>query len=409
MGRMTASLPAQRMRAEREARGWSQRETVRRLRMHSPDKLPAEESLLRSWKKWEAGDHLPDGFYRPLIAEMFGTVTAAMFPEPPRRTADPQLSAAGLSTLEILARVRSSSVDDATLEGLRITADQLCCEYPFMPSDQLVIEGRQWLRQITTLLEHSLTLRQHREVLSLAGLVALLVGCVENDMGDRRSAEATRRSALSLGTEADDRRVIGWAQEMAAWFRLTDGDYPGVIAAADAGIDAAGDRDVSVQLMAQKAKAYARVGDRRHLELTLDAGRRLLEHQPYPEDLAHHFVVDPVKWDFYAMDCYRLSGQNQLARTYAEEVIRCGTRADGSEIQPMRNAEARVTLGVVAARAGDLAEAVSYGELALDGDRKSLPSLLMVSQELAAEVRKRYPRESAATDYLGHLRQIAAL
>jgi hypothetical protein len=125
-----------------------------------------------------------------------------------------------MTTMEILARVRGSSVDSATLEGLRITADQLCCEYPFTPSAQLAIEGQAWLRRITTLLERNLTLAQHREVLSLAGLVALLVGCVENDMGSRRAAEATRRSALSLGAEADDRRVIGWAHAWAtgrAW------------------------------------------------------------------------------------------------------------------------------------------------------------------------------------------------
>src|SRR6266568_3937631 len=99
MARMTASIPALRMRAEREARGWSQRDAVRRLRMHAPAQLPTEESLIRSWKKWEAGDHLPDSFYRPLIAKLFGTVTAAMFPEPPALPPDSALLAAtGMST-----------------------------------------------------------------------------------------------------------------------------------------------------------------------------------------------------------------------------------------------------------------------------------------------------------------------
>ena len=408
MGRMTASVPAQRMRAEREARGWSQREAVRRLRMHSPENLPSDESLIRSWKKWEAGDHLPDGFYRPLIAELFGTVTAAMFPELPAASADPALLVAtGMSTMEIVARVRSSSVDNATLEGLRITADQLCCEYPYMPSSQLAMEGQQWLRRITTLLERNLTLSQHREVLSLAGLVALLVGCVENDMGNRRAAEATRRSALALGTEADDRRVMGWAHEMSAWFSLTDADYPGVIAAADAGIAAAGTRDVSVQLHAQRAKAFARVGDRHNLEIALHTGRRLLEDQPYPDDLSHQFVIDPGKWDFYAMDCYRQSGQDELAQAYAEEILRAGTSPDGQVRTPMRNAEAQVTLAVVAARSGDLTSAISFGEQALSGERKSLPSLLMISQELAAVIRQRWPDERETEEYVGRLRQLA--
>jgi hypothetical protein len=150
------------------------------------------------------------------------------------------------------------------------------------------------------------------------------------------------------------------------------------------------------------------VGDRQGLEVSLDQGRRLLESQPYPDDLTHHFVVDPSKWDFYAMDCYRQSGQDDLARAYAEEVIRCGTAPSGQEQQPMRNAEARVTLAAVAARDGDLADAIGYGEQALAGDRKSLPSLLMVSQELAAVMRRQWPDDPATQDYVGHLREIAS-
>lgn len=47
---------------------------------------------------------------------------------------------------------------------------------------------------------------------------------------------------------------------------------------------------------------------------------------------------------------------------------------------PMRIAEERLTLGVAAAREGDLYEAVSQGRRAIDGARKSLPSLAMVAQ-----------------------------
>lgn len=31
--------------------------------------------------------------------------------------------------------------------------------------------------------------------------------------------------------------------------------------------------------------------------------RQPIEGMPYPENLDHHFVVDPAKFDFYAMDC----------------------------------------------------------------------------------------------------------
>lgn len=56
-------------------------------------------------------------------------------------------------------------------------------------------------------------------------------------------------------------------------------------------------------------------------------------------------------------------------------------------MSPMRKAEAELTLGVVAARQGDLDEATSLGIRALQDGRHSRPSLLMVASELEDELR----------------------
>ena len=58
---------------------------------------------------------------------------------------------------------------------------------------------------------------------------------------------------------------------------------------------------------------------------------------------------------------------HKLAESYAREVIRIGTDATGTELSPMRDAEARITLGVIAARQGDLESAVDHGNRALAG------------------------------------------
>src|SRR4051812_38478331 len=107
------------------------------------------------------------------------------------------------------------------------------------------------------------------------------------------------------------------------------------------------------------------------------------------------------------MDCYRVLGsddsrgaENKLAVNYANNVIRAGTDNAGTERSPMRNAEARITLGVVAAREGDLESALSYGTRALDGDRQSIPSLLMVSRDLGSVIAERYGAEPDAIAYL---------
>jgi hypothetical protein len=92
-----------------------------------------------------------------------------------------------------------------------------------------------------------------------------------------------------------------------------------------------------------------------------------------------------------------------LAEVYAHEVMRIATDLDGKERLPMRIAEAQVTLGVAAARQGDLEQAVARGHKALNGERQSLPSLLMVTQDLDAVLRQRYGSETEAKDYLDQL------
>ena len=179
--------------------------------------------------------------------------------------------------------------------------------------------------------------------------------------------------------------------------------------AAQHGTDVAPHHPVAVQLAAQEAKAWARIGDRRQTEIALDRGRRLLDSLPYPENLDNHFVVDPTKFDFYAMDCYRMLTEDKMAENLADEVIRASTDFDGTERAPMRLAEARITLGVVAARQGDIEEAVHHGGQALNGRRKSLPSLLMVSRDLTHVLRERYPSERATQTYLQEIQTISSV
>jgi hypothetical protein len=120
---------------------------------------------------------------------------------------------------------------------------------------------------------------------------------------------------------------------------------------------------------------------------------------PYPERPDNHFVVDPDKFDFYAMDCYRLIGDDKLADMHAREIIRKTTNADGTSTSPMRSAEARLTLGVVAARTGDLTQAVSHGRTALAIDRRSQPSLLMIGKELDEVLKQRFPSEPDTANF----------
>lgn len=64
---------------------------------------------------------------------------------------------------------------------------------------------------------------------------------------------------------------------------------------------------------------------------------------------------------------------------------------------------------MVAAREGEIEQAVHYGQQALSEERKSLPSLTMVSRDLIKVLKDRYPAEPATREYLDEVRQYALL
>ena len=244
------------------------------------------------------------------------------------------------------------------------------------------------------------------ELLVTAGWLALLVGCIEYDSGLSAAAEATRVSASQLGTEAGHADIVAWSLEMAAWFAHTTHDLAGTLANAEAGQRVASRSGVTVQLAAHRARALARMGDHRGVHDVLNEGYALLQGFERPVNPRHHFVVDPDKFDFYAMDCFRVVGDNDRATAHAEEVLRRGRGPDGADLAPMRMAEARIALGCVAARNGDLDEAVHHGTRAFGGDRKCFPSLLHVAGELDAQIRERHAEAQQAREFRERLRAV---
>ncbi|MFF0151085.1 multiprotein-bridging factor 1 family protein [Micromonospora sp. NPDC005203] len=302
-------------------------------------------------------------------------------------------------TAELLHRMHANDAAPATIETLQATVTELSCQYGWRDARELRAEGQGWIREVVRLLHRPTGLRQHQELLVCAGWLALLVGCVEYDLGMRAGAEATRTAARQLGDEAGHTGITGWSWEMAAWFALTQSRHGAVLAASRAGQRAAGRQGVTVQLIAQEAKALARIGDAPAVREALDRGLQLLDALPAPDRPDNHFEVDPDKWLFYAMDAYRLAGDDALAEHYATEVIRTGTGPNGVERSPMRVAEARLTLAATAVRSGDLERAVDSGLAAFTAARRSLPSLLLVAGEVDAELHRRYPREHAAQDF----------
>ncbi|GAA1585246.1 hypothetical protein GCM10009742_33450 [Kribbella karoonensis] len=306
-------------------------------------------------------------------------------------------------TAELVQRMRASDTTADTLEVLHSTVQELCCQYNRRDALELRQEAHEWLKRVTALLSRPVGLKAHQDLLVAGGYLALLAGCVEYDLGLMTAAESTRVAAQQLGEEAGHPEIIGWGHEMTAWFALTQGRFPQAVAAARRGQAAAGTSSVHVQLIAQEAKARARLGESGLADL-LAEGRAMLDGMPYPDRPDNHFKIDPAKWDYYAMDVHRMAGDDDLAGDYARAVIRDNTAPDGTELSPMRIAESRLTLAFVAGRDGDLEQAVSLGREGLKDGRQSRVHLYMIAHELNHELRSRYAGEPLVQDFGESLR-----
>ncbi|WBQ05061.1 helix-turn-helix domain-containing protein [Kribbella sp. CA-293567] len=308
-------------------------------------------------------------------------------------------------TAELIQRMQASDTTAGTLESLHSTVEELCCQYNHRDALELRQDAHSWLQHVAGLLRRPVGLKAHADLLVAGGWLALLAGCVEYDVGMRTAAESTRTAAMQLGLEAGHPEIAGWGHEMTAWFALTQGRFRQAVDAAQRGQAVAQSSNVHVQLIAQEAKARARLGES-DLEAVLENGKEILNHLPYPDRPDNHFKIDPAKWDYHAMDVHRIAGDDDLASQYARAVISDNITPDGHVLSPMRVSECRITLGIVAGREGDLEQAVSLGLTGLKDGRQSKVHLRMIAGELEQELRLRFPSEGPVSEFEAALRAL---
>jgi tetratricopeptide (TPR) repeat protein len=272
-------------------------------------------------------------------------------------------------TMELARMADVSDIGPGTVEAVQEAVELLCRAYPSTTAASLRERTKQRLKYVLNLLGGRLTLSQHREILIQAGWLAALLGCVHYDLGEREHAEAARLGALQMGKQAEHGELMAWAYEMSAWFALTEGRYEDVIDAAQRGQAVAGTSNAMVQLTLQEAKGHARLQRPREATEALTRGATVLADLPTPSHPDHHFVFDHTKWIFYAATIYAWQGDDDRAEEHAQEVMTRHTRPDGTSNAPMRTANARIDLGMVHARRGDLDAAVEEGMKA----RRSAP------------------------------------
>jgi transcriptional regulator with XRE-family HTH domain len=401
------NIPLRNWRTQRHLSRAEMADRINASRAGVDERLACDEERIRRWESGEV--RWPSPPYRRALKELtalepaqLGFTTSGQTAQPPARigAADAFRSEAELvDTLDLARMVTSSDLGQGTLDALQEAAELLCRAYPSASAGELRARTKQRLNYISRLLQGRLTLAQHRELLVTIGWLALLLGCVHYDLGEREQAEAARQAAYQAGLQAGHGEIIAWSYEMAAWFALTEGRYHDVADYAQAGQQHAGLTNAMIQLVLQQARGQARLSQRRDVHASLDHGARLLEQLPKPDHPENHFVFDHTKWIFYAATCYTWLGDDEPAEEHARELIAYHAQPDGSSNAPMRTAMSHIDLGLIRARHGDLDEAVEHGLTAFSFDRKTEASLLSHAADLDQLLSDRYPDERLADEF----------
>jgi transcriptional regulator with XRE-family HTH domain len=292
-----------------------------------------------------------------------------------------------LDVLELARQAEASSLGAGTVETIDRAVDRFCREYPGTAPHLLIPSVGRRLGYISQLLRGRLTLTQHRALLVAGGWLTGLLACLQFDVGNREAAEACRDAAFQLSKEADHQQLMAWTFELLAWFALVDGRYPDTVQLAQTGRELAPNTSAGVQLAVQEAKGWSRLGDRRGAETALRHAAGVLSRMPTPSHPEQHFIFDASKLSFYAATCYTWLGEAEQAEEHANHVISQCLEIPGSIRWPMRLAENRVDLGLIAARRGQVDEAAHLGAQALTSERKSGGTLGRVAELDAALLR----------------------
>lgn len=412
----TDTTPNVQLIAWREARGgsgWSRAEmaaALNRTPTGITHGLACDEERIR---RWERGEVLwPHPPYRGALKDLTGKSAQMLGFIPPGKQRERRLVAARalpqdalraeaelFDTMELARMADVSDIGPGTVEAVQEAVELLCRVYPSTSATTLRERSKQRLKYVLGLLNGRLTLGQHREILIQAGWLTALLGCLHYDLGEREHAEAARLGALQMGKQAGHGELMAWAYEMSAWFALTEGRYEDVIDAAQRGQAVAGTSNAMVQLTLQEAKGHARLRRRQEAGEALTRGASVLSKLPTPSHPDHHFVFDHTKWIFYAATIYAWQGDDDRAEEHAGEIMSRHTRPDGTTNAPMRTANARIDLGIVHARRGDLDAAVEEGLTAFQYGRKSLTDLVNRGEDLDRLLQGHYPGEKLSAAF----------
>lgn len=275
---------ALRLRAEREARLWTQKDMAVRLRAASDDqtraRLPSQASIIRRIVGYEAGDHKPGGIYAELYCRAFGLTRTELLDNSDARASSVLDPTDVIAPSAGIAPVRLAHRGPVAPELVSYFREQLPGHYRadmFLGPHHLiptVLAQVQLIGQLVGSAEDGV----RQDLLGIGVAYASLLGWLHQDAGDMRESGQWRAAALGMAHRSADRHLISYALSNLA---MHSADLRNGVAVVDFAQAALADDQklspkVRVLALQHKAHGYSLLRERTEVDHLLDQAAPLV-------------------------------------------------------------------------------------------------------------------------------------
>ncbi|MBT2400588.1 helix-turn-helix transcriptional regulator [Streptomyces sp. ISL-100] len=332
-------------------------------------------------QRWEKGDHGPQPWQRPKIAQALGVTAkeldALLTPDAyaPQQPANGWLAVTAPATddefeaFELARRVGASDVGSETLDRLERAFDELAMKYPVSPPQALLERVRKHSAYVAHLMDARMTLGEQRRLFVVGGWFQLLGATLHIDLNQEHAATARLQSAATLAQHAEHSEIQAWCYETDAWRVLTDGEYGRALELSQVAQKLAPvGSSVAIQATAQEGRARARLGETKETYVAIERVQRMSAALVPRKGTEHHYQYDPGKSLAYTATTLAWIG-DPAAETYAREVIARLAPADDIHKWPRRVASANIDLALALLGGDRLDEACNAAQRAIMSGR----------------------------------------
>jgi tetratricopeptide (TPR) repeat protein len=298
--------------------------------------------------------------------------------------------------MEFTRAAAVSAVGAGTLDHLAAVVIDLDRSHWVQPLGELFVVARAYRQRVEQLIQGRHTLKEARELYVYAAWLSERLAYLAHDLGAPLTAEAYAIDCYEHADQAGHDELCAWAAHAMSTIAMYTARPGKAVMAARKGVGKISNRHpLAVALRAQAARGCARQGQRAACVELLAEAQEL--HERLPARPLCRLSDDTGLFASHAITAYPASSYIWLAdykqaETHARTALAVHESAAPTDRTPIREAIARIDLGIALTHLGSLDEAAAHGSQALSSIR-SVDSVLSRAGELDNALMTSFPQE----------------